>query len=132
MPTWMYSSDRGALLDGRAAALRAGPAKDGDEDVPVVALRPVEDSDLDALFNQMRDPASVLMAAFTTEDPDDSRLAANPPEIRLQDHRNRDLVRCGAEARDRGNDPPLGLIPDQMSDARFCHRPGAGQPTAVL
>ena len=39
--------------------------------MPVVALRPVEDSDLDALFNQMRDPASVLMAAFTTEDPDD-------------------------------------------------------------
>ena len=37
----------------------------------VVALRPVEDSDLDALFDQMRDPASVLMAAFTTEDPDD-------------------------------------------------------------
>jgi hypothetical protein len=67
----MYSSaaDRGALLDDRAATLRAGPAKDGDEDVPVVALRPVEDSDLDALFSQMRDPASVLMAAFTTEDP---------------------------------------------------------------
>jgi RimJ/RimL family protein N-acetyltransferase len=39
--------------------------------VPVVALRPVENSDLDALFDQMRDPASVLMAAFTTEDPDD-------------------------------------------------------------
>jgi len=39
--------------------------------VSVVALRPVEDSDLDALFDQMRDPASVLMAAFTTEDPDD-------------------------------------------------------------
>ena len=37
----------------------------------VVALRPVEDSDLDALFDQMRDPASVLMAAFTAEDPDD-------------------------------------------------------------
>ena len=37
----------------------------------VVALRPVEDSDLDALFDQMRDPESVLMAAFTAEDPDD-------------------------------------------------------------
>ena len=36
------------------------------------------------------------------------------------------------KGRDRGNDPPLGLIPDQMSDARFCHRPGADQPTAVL
>src|SRR6266566_6174594 len=29
-----------------------------------VALRSVEDSDLDALFDQMRDPKSVQMAAF--------------------------------------------------------------------
>ncbi len=37
----------------------------------VVALRPVEDDDLDALFDQMRDPESVRMAAFTADDPDD-------------------------------------------------------------
>jgi RimJ/RimL family protein N-acetyltransferase len=37
----------------------------------VVALRPVEDGDLEALFEQMRDPEAVRMAAFTTEDPDD-------------------------------------------------------------
>ena len=37
----------------------------------VVALRPVEDEDLDALFQQMRDPEGVRMAAFTPEDPDD-------------------------------------------------------------
>ena len=37
----------------------------------VVALRPVEDSDLDAMFRQMRDPDSVWMAAFTAEDPND-------------------------------------------------------------
>ncbi|ROP37151.1 GNAT family N-acetyltransferase [Saccharothrix texasensis] len=36
-----------------------------------VALRPVGDADLDALFEQMRDPESVRMAAFTAEDPDD-------------------------------------------------------------
>jgi RimJ/RimL family protein N-acetyltransferase len=36
-----------------------------------VALRPIEDGDLDALFDQMRDPESVRMAAFTTKDPDD-------------------------------------------------------------
>ncbi|MFC1406947.1 MULTISPECIES: GNAT family N-acetyltransferase, partial [Streptacidiphilus] len=36
-----------------------------------VALRPIEDADLDALFDQMRDPESVRMAAFTAEDPDD-------------------------------------------------------------
>jgi RimJ/RimL family protein N-acetyltransferase len=37
----------------------------------IVALRPVEDGDLEALFEQMRDPEAVRMAAFTTEDPDD-------------------------------------------------------------
>jgi RimJ/RimL family protein N-acetyltransferase len=37
----------------------------------VVALRLVEDSDLDALFDQMRDPESVWMAAFTAANPDD-------------------------------------------------------------
>ena len=37
----------------------------------VIALRPVADEDLDALFEQMRDPEGVRMAAFTTEDPDD-------------------------------------------------------------
>ncbi len=36
-----------------------------------VALRPIEDSDLDALYELMRDPESVAMAAFTAEDPDD-------------------------------------------------------------
>jgi RimJ/RimL family protein N-acetyltransferase len=36
-----------------------------------VALREVEDGDLDALFEQMRDPEGVWMAAFTAEDPDD-------------------------------------------------------------
>jgi RimJ/RimL family protein N-acetyltransferase len=40
-------------------------------DSPVVALRPVEDPDLDALFDQMRDPQSVWMAAFTADDPGD-------------------------------------------------------------
>jgi len=39
--------------------------------MPTVELRPVKDSDLDEIFDQMRDPASVQMAAFTTEDPDD-------------------------------------------------------------
>jgi RimJ/RimL family protein N-acetyltransferase len=41
------------------------------KDVPVIALRPVVDADLDALFDQMRDPESVWMAAFTPDDPDD-------------------------------------------------------------
>ncbi len=37
----------------------------------MIALRPVEDGDLDALFEQMRDPEAVRMAAFTADDPDD-------------------------------------------------------------
>ncbi|MBP2323599.1 RimJ/RimL family protein N-acetyltransferase [Kibdelosporangium banguiense] len=36
-----------------------------------MALRPIEDADLDGLFDQMRDPESVRMAAFTAKDPDD-------------------------------------------------------------
>jgi RimJ/RimL family protein N-acetyltransferase len=39
--------------------------------VPQLALRPVEVRDLDAIFEQMRDPESVRMAAFTAEDPSD-------------------------------------------------------------
>ncbi len=39
--------------------------------VAEVALRPIEDADLDALFEQMRDPESVRMAAFVAADPDD-------------------------------------------------------------
>ena len=36
-----------------------------------VTLRPIEDADLDAIFEQMRDPEAVRMAAFTAEDPSD-------------------------------------------------------------
>lgn len=36
-----------------------------------VTLRPIEDDDLDTVFEFMRDPESVWMAAFTAEDPDD-------------------------------------------------------------
>jgi RimJ/RimL family protein N-acetyltransferase len=36
-----------------------------------VALRELEDADLDVLFEQMRDPESVRMAAFTSRDPND-------------------------------------------------------------
>ena len=39
--------------------------------MPTVALRLVKDSDLDAIFEQMRDSVSVQMAAFTAADPND-------------------------------------------------------------
>ena len=38
---------------------------------PAVALRPVEERDLDATYEYMRDPQAVHMAAFTAPDPDD-------------------------------------------------------------
>jgi RimJ/RimL family protein N-acetyltransferase len=40
-------------------------------DLPAIGLRAVTDADLDALFDQMRDPESIWMAAFTPDDPDD-------------------------------------------------------------
>ena len=47
-----------------------------------LALRPVEIGDLDAIFEQMRDPESVRMAAFTAEDPNDrSAFDAHMAEI---------------------------------------------------
>jgi RimJ/RimL family protein N-acetyltransferase len=46
-------------------------------------LRPVEDRDLDALFEQMRDPEAVRMAAFTPEDPSD-RAAFNAHQTRVR------------------------------------------------
>jgi RimJ/RimL family protein N-acetyltransferase len=39
--------------------------------MPQFALRPVLESDVDAIFEQMRDPESVCMAAFTAKDPND-------------------------------------------------------------
>lgn len=40
-------------------------------DTSAVALRDLEDADLDLIFDQMRDPEAVRMAAFTAKDPDD-------------------------------------------------------------
>ena len=51
--------------------------------MPVIALRPVADADLDALFDQTRDPESVWMAAFTPDDPDDkSAFEAHMAKVR--------------------------------------------------
>jgi RimJ/RimL family protein N-acetyltransferase len=65
--------------------------------VPDVTLRPVDDSDLDTLFEQMRDPESVRMAAFTAKDPNDrdafdahmSRVRSSP------DGTLRAVIHCG-------------------------------------
>jgi RimJ/RimL family protein N-acetyltransferase len=51
--------------------------------VTVIKLRPIVDTDLDALFDQMRDPESVRMAAFTADDPDDrSAFDAHMAKVR--------------------------------------------------
>ena len=42
-----------------------------------VSLRPLEDRDLDAIFEQMTDPESVRMAAFTSEELTDRRAFLN-------------------------------------------------------
>jgi RimJ/RimL family protein N-acetyltransferase len=57
------SPDQPRLSEGSAARRGVSMAE--------VALRPVEDSDLPALFDQMRDPVAVHMAAFTAKDPND-------------------------------------------------------------
>jgi RimJ/RimL family protein N-acetyltransferase len=54
--------------------------------MPVIALRPLTDDDVDPLFQMMRDPEAVQMAAFVGRDPNDreafeahlSRLRTNP------------------------------------------------------
>jgi RimJ/RimL family protein N-acetyltransferase len=49
----------------------------------LIALRLVEDADLDALFDQGRDPEAVRMAAFTAEDPGDrNAFAAHMARVR--------------------------------------------------
>jgi hypothetical protein len=61
----------------------------GGHRVAQVALRPLDDSDLDTVVDQMRDPESVQMAAFTANDPEDreafdahmARVRASPDVI---------------------------------------------------
>jgi RimJ/RimL family protein N-acetyltransferase len=61
----------------------------------VVALRPVEDADLDALFDQMRDPESVWMAAFIFRDPADrSAFDAHMARVRSSPDINMLAVTC--------------------------------------
>ena len=42
-----------------------------------VSLRPLEDRDLDTIYQQVTDPESVRMAAFTAEDQTDRRAFLN-------------------------------------------------------
>ena len=42
-----------------------------------VSLRPIEDRDLDKIYEHVTDPASIRMAAFTAEDQTDRRAFLN-------------------------------------------------------
>ena len=42
-----------------------------------VSLRPLEDRDLDTIYQQVTDPESVRMAAFTAEDQTDRRVGSD-------------------------------------------------------
>jgi RimJ/RimL family protein N-acetyltransferase len=64
----------------------------------VIALRPVVDADLDALFDQMRDPESVRMAAFTARDPEDrSAFDAHMARLRSSPDITNLAVTCDGE-----------------------------------
>jgi hypothetical protein len=47
-----------------------------------VSLRPLEDRDLDTIYQQVTDPESVRMAAFTAEDQTDRRAFLNRMRLR--------------------------------------------------
>jgi RimJ/RimL family protein N-acetyltransferase len=65
---------------------------------PAVALRPLEDRDLDAIFEHMRDPQSVLMAAFTAADPDDrAAFDAHMAKVRAAPGVTNRAVTCDGE-----------------------------------
>jgi RimJ/RimL family protein N-acetyltransferase len=66
--------------------------------VSEVALRPVEDADLDALFDQMSEPESVWMAAFTAEDPADrDAFDAHMARVRSSPGITHRAVTCGGQ-----------------------------------
>jgi RimJ/RimL family protein N-acetyltransferase len=64
----------------------------------VIALRPVADADLDALFDQMRDPEAVWMAAFTADDPDDrAAFDAHMARVRSAPGVTNRVITCDGE-----------------------------------
>ncbi len=76
-----------------------------------LTLRPVEVTDLDAIFEQMRDPESVRMAAFTAEDPTDrSAFDAHMAKIMsAPENRLRAIIRDGRLVGTIGSYPSEGV-----------------------
>ncbi len=64
----------------------------------VIELRPIADADLGALFDQMRDPESVRMAAFTPGDPDSrSAFEAHMARVRSSPDATTRAVTCDGQ-----------------------------------
>jgi hypothetical protein len=93
--------------------------------VPGVALRPVEDSDLDALFDQMRDPESVWMAAFTAGDPSD-RGAFDAHMDRLRNSPGISLRAVTCDGRSQPASPALSCTARPRPRTGSIARPGTG------
>ncbi|HEV3213536.1 MAG TPA: GNAT family N-acetyltransferase [Acidimicrobiales bacterium] len=77
----------------------------------VIGLRMVEDDDLDALFEQMRDPDSVHVAAFTAADPSDrGAFDAHVARVRAAEESLLRAVTC--------DDQLVGSIATYVADGR--------------
>lgn len=97
--------------------------------MPVIALRPVEDADLDALFDQMRDPDAVRMAAFTAEDPDDRRaFDAHMAKVRSSPGITLRAITCDGQLVGSVSSFPSG---DQTEVTYWIDRPAWGRGIAT-
>jgi RimJ/RimL family protein N-acetyltransferase len=95
----------------------------------VVALRPVQDGDLDALFEQMRDPEGVRMAAFTPEDPADrNAFDAHMAKVRSSPGITLRAVTCDGHLAGSISSFPDG---DQMEVTYWIDRPAWGKGIAT-
>jgi RimJ/RimL family protein N-acetyltransferase len=95
----------------------------------VVALRPVQDGDLDALFEQMRDPEGVRMAAFTPEDPADrNAFDAHMAKVRSSPGITLRAVTCDGQLAGSISSFPDG---DQMEVTYWIDRPAWGKGIAT-
>jgi RimJ/RimL family protein N-acetyltransferase len=63
-----------------------------------IVLREIRDEDLDIIFDQMRDPVAVRMAAFTADDPDDrAEFDAHMHKLRTRPDINVRAITVGGE-----------------------------------
>jgi RimJ/RimL family protein N-acetyltransferase len=97
--------------------------------MPVIALRLVEDADLDALFDHMRDPEAVRMAAFTAENPDDRRaFDAHMARVRSSPDITLRAITCDGQLVGSVSSFPSG---DQTEVTYWIDRPAWGRGIAT-